>query len=262
MAKIKQKISITNTEGAQIRKVWDEQTSSWYYSVADVIAVLTDSVDARNYWKALKNRLKTNHKQLVTNCNQVKMLASDGKYYMNDAADAVTMLQIIQLIAPYNTAPFRAWFDHNDASNTAASVPKSVALIPNEATSDDGQNFEPIKISTGQNFPVDVFEEKDNIVIKTFLPGIELDNLSVAVNVHTVTIHGVRNPPQNYSAKNSGMNILLNELKWGEFSKLIKLPNLADVDNVVATEYHGLITIKIKKIDKEKNRFIKVKSIS
>lgn len=261
MAKIKQKISITDTEGSQIRKVWDEQTSGWYYSVADVIAVLTDSVDARNYWKALKNRLKTNHNQLVTNCNQVKMLASDGKYYMNDAADAVTMLQIIQLVAPYNTAPFRAWFEHNDASNTAVSVPKSVTLIPNEVTGDDGQNFEPIKISTGQNFLVDVFEEKDNIVIKTFLPGIELDNLLVAVNIHTVTIRGVRNPPQNYSVQNSSTNILLQELVWGEFERTIELPNLADVDNVMATEFHGLIVITIKKIDKEKNRFIKIKSI-
>lgn len=257
MAKIKQKISISSTEGDQIRKVWDDQTSQWYYSVADVMAVLTDSVDARNYWKALKNRLKTNHNQLVTNCNQVKMLASDGKYYLNDATDAVTMLQIIQLIAPYNTAPFRAWFDHNDVSNAVSKTEKDnqnqYVIKEQQDTVDRSIN----KISTGQNFPVDVFEDFENIVVQCLLPGVNLDNIIISVNVTNLTIRGTSTQPQNYSAE----NILLSELVWGDFFRIIELPNLADVDNVMATEFHGLIKIKIKKIDKEKNRFIKIKTL-
>ena len=74
-------------EQARIRTAWDEDQEKWFFSVVDVIAVLTDSVDARTYWKVLKNRLSKEGNETVTNCNQLKMQASDGKMRLTDVAD-------------------------------------------------------------------------------------------------------------------------------------------------------------------------------
>jgi len=69
-----------------IRTQWDDDQEKWYFSIVDVVGVLTESENANNYWKVLKNRLKKESSQLVTNCNQLKMQSSDGKYYKTDVA--------------------------------------------------------------------------------------------------------------------------------------------------------------------------------
>ena len=79
----------------KIRSVWDDVAEEWYFSVVDVIAVLTESTDPRNYWKVLKNRLKKEGNQTVTNCNQLKMLANDGKMRLTDVADQQQLFRII-----------------------------------------------------------------------------------------------------------------------------------------------------------------------
>lgn len=96
-------------EGRKIRRHWDEKQEKWYFSVVDVIAVLTNSADPRNYWKVLKNRLKKEGSQVVTKCNQLKMQSSDGKFYLTDAADTETMLRILQTIPSPNAEPFKLW---------------------------------------------------------------------------------------------------------------------------------------------------------
>ena len=108
MARDKDK-KIALFEGSQIRRHWDEVKELWYFSVVDVVGVLSDSVDARNYWKVLKNRLKEEGSQLVTKCNQLKMVASDGKYYLTDAADTETLLRLVQSIPSPNAEPFKLW---------------------------------------------------------------------------------------------------------------------------------------------------------
>ena len=75
-------------EQARIRTAWDEDQEKWFFSVVDVIAVLTESVDARTYWKVLKNRLSKEGNETVTNCNQLKFTAADGKKRLTDVADA------------------------------------------------------------------------------------------------------------------------------------------------------------------------------
>jgi len=70
-----------------VRTVWDDEQEKWYFSVVDVVGILTDSPNPNNYWKVLKNRLKKEGNQSVTNCNQLKMLSRDGKYYKTDALD-------------------------------------------------------------------------------------------------------------------------------------------------------------------------------
>jgi len=78
-------------ENQPVRAVWDEESGKWYFSIADVCVVLTDSVDGRKYWSVLKTRLKKEGSELATNCSQLKMQAADGKYYLTDIADTVLL---------------------------------------------------------------------------------------------------------------------------------------------------------------------------
>lgn len=99
-------------EGQKIRRLWDEKKEKWYFSVVDIIQVLTDQTDfklARNYWKVLKNRLKKEGFQLVTKCNQLKMQASDGKFYLTDSADAETLFRLIQSVPSPKAEPIKLW---------------------------------------------------------------------------------------------------------------------------------------------------------
>lgn len=96
-------------EGSEIRRHWDEGKELWYFSIVDVIGVLSQSVDQRNYWKVLKNRLNKEGSEVVTKCNQLKMRATDGKYYLTDTADTETMLRLIQSIPSPNAEPFKLW---------------------------------------------------------------------------------------------------------------------------------------------------------
>ena len=96
-------------KGKHIRRYWDEQKEKWFFSVVDVVEALTQSPNSRSYWKVLKNRLKNEGSEVVTKCNQLKMQASDGKYYMTDASDTETMFRIIQSIPSPNAEPFKLW---------------------------------------------------------------------------------------------------------------------------------------------------------
>ena len=96
-------------EQKQVRSVWDDTTEEWYFSVVDVVAILTDSQDPRNYWKVLKNRLKKERNQSVTNCNQLKMPSSDGKFYKTDVATAEQLFRLIQSIPSPKVEPFKLW---------------------------------------------------------------------------------------------------------------------------------------------------------
>ncbi len=88
-------------ENKRIRTAWDAETEEWYFSIVDVVAVLTDQPDyqaARNYWKVTKKRLKDEGNETVTSCNQLKMTAADGKRRLTDVADTEQLLRIIQSI--------------------------------------------------------------------------------------------------------------------------------------------------------------------
>lgn len=97
-------------EGNHIRRHWDDEKELWYFSVSDVIAVLTKSVDPVAYWRKLKERLlKEGGNETVTKCHALKMLAPDGKMRLTDAADTETMLRIIQSVPSPNAEPFKLW---------------------------------------------------------------------------------------------------------------------------------------------------------
>lgn len=99
-------------ENRRIRSHWDSEQEKWYFSIVDVIAVLTDQTDyqaARNYWKVLKNRLKKEGNETVTNCNQLKMPAIDGKMRLTDVADTEQLLRLIQSVPSPKAEPFKQW---------------------------------------------------------------------------------------------------------------------------------------------------------
>jgi hypothetical protein len=105
---MKNKIAIF--EGQKIRRIWDDSNERWYFSVVDVIAALTDSVNPRDYWFKMKIRVKTEEgSELSTFCLQLKMVASDGKYYLTDAADTEALFRIIQSIPSPKAEPFKLW---------------------------------------------------------------------------------------------------------------------------------------------------------
>lgn len=106
-----QSTSIKLFEDKNIRTLWDEDQEQWYFSVVDVIGVLTDSdyQHARNYWKVLKNRLKSEGNETVTNCNQLKMVAPDGKMRETDVATAEQLLRLVQSIPSKKAEPFKLW---------------------------------------------------------------------------------------------------------------------------------------------------------
>ncbi len=99
-------------EGHEIRRIYDEKTETWWFSVVDIIQVLTQQPDyksAQNYWKVLKNRLKKEGSQLVTNCNQLKMPAADGKSYQTSVANAETLLRLVQSVPSPKAEPIKLW---------------------------------------------------------------------------------------------------------------------------------------------------------
>ncbi|MBT3324563.1 hypothetical protein HN681_00110 [archaeon] len=95
----------------KVRVEWDEKDEKWYFSIVDIVGVLTDNdfQSARNYWKVLKHRLKEEGNESVTNCNQLKMLASDGKYYKTDVADTEQIFRLVQSIPSKKAEPFKIW---------------------------------------------------------------------------------------------------------------------------------------------------------
>jgi hypothetical protein len=103
---------LASFDGYKIRRVYDEQKEVWYFSVVDIIQVLIQQPEfqaARNYWKVLKNRLTKEGSESVTKCNRLKMEAADGKKYLTDAADAETLLRLIQSVPSPRAEPIKLW---------------------------------------------------------------------------------------------------------------------------------------------------------
>ncbi len=96
-------------EEKKVRAIWDDKQEKWYFSIVDAVAVLTDSVDATAYWRKLKQRLKAEGNETVTNCHGLKMLAADGKMRLTDVADAEQLFRLIQSIPSPKAEPFKLW---------------------------------------------------------------------------------------------------------------------------------------------------------
>ena len=104
-----QKHQIQLFEEKKVRTVWDDKEEKWFFSIVDVCAVLTESKDPQTYWRVLKNRLKKEGNETVTNCNGLKMQAADGKMRMTDVADTEQLFRLIQSIPSPKAEPLKQW---------------------------------------------------------------------------------------------------------------------------------------------------------
>ena len=96
-------------EEQKVRMEWDDEKEKWFFSIVDVCAVLTGSKDPQAYWRKLKQRLKEEGNETVTNCHQLKMKAADGKMRLTDVADLEQMFRVIQSIPSPKAEPFKQW---------------------------------------------------------------------------------------------------------------------------------------------------------
>ena len=96
-------------EDKKVRTAWNEQEEDWYFSVTDVVAVLTDSPNPRKYWSVLKTRLKEEGSELTTNCSQLKLQSADGKFYLQDVLNTKGILRLVQSIPSKKAEPFKIW---------------------------------------------------------------------------------------------------------------------------------------------------------
>lgn len=96
-------------EEKRVRTVWDDEAEKWYFSIVDVVAVLTDSLDPGAYWRKLKERLRKEGNETVTNCHGLKLTAADGKMRITDVADQEQLFRLIQSIPSPKAEPFKQW---------------------------------------------------------------------------------------------------------------------------------------------------------
>ncbi|MCL2867571.1 MAG: Fic family protein [Clostridia bacterium] len=123
------KISIRFFNDKEVRAVWDDENSKWWFSVVDIVGVLTDSKDPRKYWTVLKTRFKKSGSQLTTNCSQFKLTAADGKKRLTDCLLQDDTLSLTEGIPSKNAAQFIKWFTYSDDTIDGKSKSKAYALF-------------------------------------------------------------------------------------------------------------------------------------
>ena len=229
MLKVRQ--GVTKIENGKIRRAFDDISGQWYFSIVDIMGVLTETTDARNYWKVLKNRLKKTHNELVTKCNQLKMLSRDGKFYSTDVADPETILELIGAVDTSQTGLFREYFDNFLRENPDG-----------KDTQNDWKGTEEAKLL------IDASETNSHIYVRAMVAGVSLDDLSISVSSKKVIIRGKRKAPENIPAN----DYLKQELLWTNFARIVSLPSPVKTDEVEIAAENGLLTVKLKKIIQEK----------
>lgn len=236
-----------NLETQNIRHYFDSDSGVLYLSIVDIIEMLDLSTDSRNYWKTLKSRLKSSqnkdYNKLVTLCNQLKMRASDGKMYLTDATDADNMLLLIQHIAPQKVGEFRKIFREirqNIETNDIDSL-----LQNNELSTEEPDDYE---------LGVDFYENQNIFIIRAMLAAVEPDDISIIVNCKNILIKGSRTRQDLVHD-----DYQIEELSWGKFSREITLPEEIEIEEIETNYIHGMLEIKLPKIDKTKTKIIKIK---
>ncbi len=249
---------IQNLEKDSIRSIFDEATGKIFYSIVDSVGIVAKTSDARNYWKVLKNRLKKAQNQLVTECNQLKMPASDGKMYLTDVAEAVTILKIIELINPESLPYFRQYFDNFYTKLSNGDVLSLPAHLPPSVEGREGypqENFQnenfAEKIPENEEeflLKVDAYHTNNFIFIKAFTAGASIKNISIHTNRKSITIYGTRVPLEQN--KELEKRFSYQELFWGKFSRTLELPYEVNEHRVESVEEDGFLIIKLPLIQK------------
>jgi cell filamentation protein len=123
------KISIRFFDDKEVRAVWDDEKSKWWFSVVDIVGILSDSKDPRKYWTVLKTRLKQEKNQLTTKCSQFKLMAADGKSRLSDCLLQDDILLLVESVPSKKAAPFIKWFTYSDDTVDGKSKQKAYALF-------------------------------------------------------------------------------------------------------------------------------------
>ncbi len=123
------KISIRFFNDREIRAAWDDASTQWLFSVADIVGVLTESANPRKYWSVLKNRLKQTHHELTTRCSQLKMTAADGKRYLTDCLNQKDILALVEVVPSQHAVQFIKWLTYSDDTIDGKSRTKAYALF-------------------------------------------------------------------------------------------------------------------------------------
>ncbi len=236
----------------EIRRYYDEKNQKWYFSIVDVIGVMTDSSDPRNYWKVLKNRLKKGQSKLVTKCNQLKMKANDGKFYLTDVGDDETIIEIIESIPKASVEAFKVLM--NDIKEGRLTTPTPEALDIEERVENEielGSEALGRSTTTGEaKLLIDAYETETSIFIQAMVAGVKPENISIRVENKKIIIEGKRergSPEQRSAEKAEIVDYLHEELYWLNFSRAIKLPALIQKDKVKVTHERGVLTIELEK---------------
>ena len=108
------KISFRFYKDHEVRAIWDEEKSTWWFSIVDIVGAITDSPNPRKYWSVLKTRLKKAGNELTTRCSQLKMTAADGKRYATDCFAQDDIIQLVRVIPSKKTEEFLDWFVYSD----------------------------------------------------------------------------------------------------------------------------------------------------
>ena len=224
----------------EIRHFFDEKTDNWYFSIVDVISIITKSSDPRNYWKVFKNRLKKGQNQLVTQCNQLKMIANDGKSYLTDTGNEETILEIIKLISPEYIPQFKLYFN-----NLNHDVGPKVIYTNDPSDLSDCNKNESYPQEYGKLL-IDGYQTNDQIIIKAMIGGISAQDISLFTNGKILTIKGERTKTFNLL----NQKYIYEEIYWGNFFRSIVLPSEIETKKIITNCNNQILTIKLKKIKK------------
>ncbi len=123
------KVSVRFFNDSEVRAVWDDENSKWWFSVVDIIGVLTESTDPRKYWTVLKTRLKQKNIQLATNCSQLKLIAKDGKKYATDCLAQDDIVSLVENVPSKKATEFIKWFLYSDDTIDGKSKSKAYSLF-------------------------------------------------------------------------------------------------------------------------------------
>ena len=147
-------------DNSRIRSVWDRENEKWYFAIVDVVAILTENTDimrARKYWNKLKQRLKEEGNETVTNCHQLKFLAADGKMRLTDVGDVEQILRLIQSIPSKKAEPFKLWLSKvgsviiDEASDPELAIERAIRTYRNLGYSESwiNQRLKSIEVRKG-----------------------------------------------------------------------------------------------------------------
>jgi len=253
---------ILKIENDQIRSTLDPNTNKIFYSIVDSVGIASNSQNPRNYWKVLKNRLKKTHNQLVTECNQLKMRSSDGKFYLTDSAQAETIIKIIEIINPDYLTNFWHYFDNNNKNLSKESLlsPSTEKTMEIQKISEELSypQLDFTKIKKSENYTpdfellIDAYLTNNFIYIKAFTAGVNKDLLRIVATPSKITIDGSRK--EDHGGAES--EYTLRELSWGNFTRTIDLPQTIKEKEISITEENGLVIIKAPLLSHNQNKKI------